>query len=79
MEISGASLYEVNQQLSAQEKVMGPKQRDYWYTDIRIWFRDNKNYFMLLCHDRRDFTLFRVTESPADAATALFECIDNRG
>ena len=58
---------------------MGPNQRKYWYEALRIWFRGNQVYFMLLCHDRRDFTLFRVTESPAEAATALFEYIDNRG
>lgn len=59
---------------------MGAALRKRVQEDLRLWFRDNiDKYAMLLCHDRRDITLFRVTESPADAAAAAFECFDNRG
>ena len=80
MEFKTASLYEMNKQLSANESKLGAAARKKAYDEVRFWFRDKiKEYAMLLCHDRRDYTLFRVIESPAEAATALFECIDNRG
>ena len=80
MELQAGSLYEVNKQLSAQERVMGAATRKKVQEDLRLWFRDGiETYAMLLCHDRRDYTLFRVVQSPAEAAAALFECLDNRG
>lgn len=80
MEFKTASLYEMNKQLSANESKLGAAARKHAQENVRLWFRDNiDKYAMLLCHDRRDYTLFRVTESPAEAAVALFDCIDNRG
>lgn len=80
MEIKTASLYEMNQQLSANEPKMGIAARKKAQELARLWFRDSiQKYAMLLCHDRRDYTLFQVVNSPADAAAALFDCINNRG
>jgi len=80
MEIEGASLYQMNKQLSANEKIMGAAARKRIWDVVRHWFRDSiDTYAMLLCHELRDYTVFRVVNSPADAADALFECIDNRG
>lgn len=79
-EIQGNNLYEINRQLSQSESIMGAAVRKKKQEELRLWFRDGiDTYAMLLCHDRRDFTLFRVIESPADAAGILFECLDNRG
>ena len=80
MEFKTASLYEMNKQLSANENKMGAAARKKAQEMARLWFRDEINtYAMLLCHDRRDYTVFNVTNSPAEAASILFECIDNRG
>ncbi len=80
MEFETASLYEMNKQLSAKEKAMGSTRRNKAQEESRQWFNNYiKRYAMLLCHDRRDYTVFSVVESAADAAAALFECIDNRG
>ena len=80
MEIQGNNLYEINKELSSKESAMGAGVRKKKLEDLRLWFRDGiDTYAMLLCHERRDYTLFRVVESPAEAAAALFECLDNRG
>lgn len=80
MEIQGNSLYEVNKQLSSQEKVLSQNQIKKRIDEIRLWFRDSiDTYAMLLCHERRDYTIFRVIESPAEAADILLECLENRG
>lgn len=80
MEIQGANLYEVNKQLSANEKLLTESRRQMRKNQIRLWFRDNvDHYAMLLCHERRDYTVFNIQVSPADAADILYECLDNRG
>lgn len=80
MEIQGNNMYEVNQQLSSQEKPMTSGRRKIRQEQLRLWFRDNiEQYAMLLCHEQRDYTVFSVIESPAEAAAILFECLDNRG
>lgn len=80
MEIQGNNMYEVNQQLSAQEKPLSSGRRKIRQEQLRLWFRDNiDHYAMLLCHEQRDYTVFNVIESPAEAAAILFECLDNRG
>ena len=80
MEIEGASLYEINKQLSANQSKLGAAARKKAQEDVRLWFRDQiDEYAMLLCHEQRDYTIFHVVASPADAAAALFDCIDNRG
>ena len=80
MEIQGNSLYEVNKELSSQEKILSQNQIKKKIEEIRLWFRDSINtYAMLLCHEQRDYTLFRVIDSPSEAAEALLECLENRG
>ena len=40
----------------------------------------NEMYYMLLCHDRRDYTVFRIKESKEECAKILIdECLKNRG
>ena len=37
-------------------------------------------YYMLLCHDRRDYTVFRINESKEECVKILIdECLKNRG
>ena len=83
MELQAGSLYEINKQLSANETPLDVIQYNKKLIKIAQWFRDGiDTYAMLLCHERRDFTLFRVSElaeSSDKAAAALKECLDNRG
>lgn len=37
------------------------------------------NYYMLLCHDRRDYTIFHTTVREGSAYLDLQECLINRG
>ena len=40
----------------------------------------NEMYYMLLCHDRRDYTVFRISESKEECVKILIdECLKNRG
>ncbi len=40
----------------------------------------NEMYYMLLCHDRRDYTVFRINESKEECVKILIdECLKNRG
>lgn len=80
MEIQGNSLYEINKELSSQEKILSQNQLKKKIEEIRLWFRnDIDQYAMLLCHEQRDYTIFHVIESPAEAAEILLECLKNRG
>ena len=37
------------------------------------------NYYMLLCHDRRDYTIFHTTVREGSVYLDLEECLINRG
>ena len=83
---SGLSLYDANKQLIKQTAkplthlqlaVIQPKIED-WFN----WIIDT--YAMLLCHERRDYTIFHLYENenpnpPAVAASELLSCLSNRG
>lgn len=82
----GNSLYDMNKQLMEQtgkelthlELVSKQEKLEDWFN----WEVDC--YAMLLCHDRRDFTIFHMYENqnpnpPAVAAKECLECLINRG
>lgn len=85
-EINLGSLYDMNKQLMEQvgepisELALYPYQ-----TKIEDWFNWNiDSYAMLLCHERRDYTVFHLYEKqnsnpPAVAAKELINCLLNRG
>lgn len=37
------------------------------------------HYYMLLCHDRRDYTIFHTTVTEGSVYADLEECLNNRG
>lgn len=37
------------------------------------------SYWMLLCRERNDYTIFRLEDSYCDFCDALIECLNNRG
>ena len=47
-----------------------------------IWSTFNQgcySYWMLLCRERNDYTIFRLEDSISDFESALIECLTNRG
>lgn len=47
-----------------------------------IWGRfpqGTYSYWMLLCRERNDYTVFRLEDSISDFESALKECLNNRG
>ena len=83
---TGKNLYEANKQLilqtikplTAPELVPIQSKLSEWFN----WIIDT--YAMLLCHDRRDYTVFHLYESenpdpPAVAAKELIGCLTDRG
>ena len=48
---------------------------------IYDYFKHGKEYFMLLCHEQRDYTIFNLQSVAAydNAVKNLKECLDNRG
>ena len=81
-EISAGTLYEVNKSLMKNQPVLSTEEiinkNDLIY-DFTERFDDV--YFMLLCNEKRDYTLFRIPLEgdikyvPQD----LIECLANRG
>ncbi len=83
--ISVGTLYDANKEIMKTGKPLShlelaaiqPKLED-WFN----WIIDT--YAMLLCHERRDYTIFHLYEKqnpnpPAIAAKELLECLNNRG
>lgn len=78
------SLYDMNKQVVAQHcEPLTSKQLDYELAGIGIWFSWTKNkYFMLLCHEERDYTLIHFSNGKRkyyEATRELLETLQNRG
>lgn len=81
-EINSGTLYEINQNLMANEKKMSGFDILSKQKHIEKYFeRQPFSYFMLLCHDARDYTLFKLqdTDSYKNGARELIDCLKNRG
>lgn len=81
--IGSISLYEMNQQIMSQQPVLDPIEFNTALNEIGVWFNKGVRYFMLLCHEDKNFTLFNIDlHNPtayAEAAKELGECLVNRG
>ena len=80
-EVSLGTIYDINKNImSKMDKLSNPALMNK-LKKVEQYFNENKMYFMLLCHERRDFTLFRLieTNSSQEAASILKECLQNRG
>ena len=88
IELTGANLYDMNKQLVEHyESKMSKKTLEKIINKIVIpYFEEslqNHKYFMLLCHDARDHTVFNILESDDSSkniiATELKDCFTARG
>ena len=79
-----ATVYDANKQLVKQtEKKLNHLELAARQTDLEKYFENNKKYHMLLCHERRDYTVFNLDEnsitSPMMAASEIIGCCTDRG
>ena len=84
MEIQGNSLYDANKQLVLEhEKVLTHLELARKQEELQGFFDDNViEYAMMLCHDRRDYTIFHLNStstSTYNAAKEVLLCCINRG
>ena len=82
--VSLGSLYEVNQNLMLHELEMSLEIINGKVTELKRWFEEriDEQYFMLLCKERSDYTLFNFshkTDVAELAAKDVIECMMNRG
>ena len=83
--IPAGTLYDMNKQIMQDRKPLNPLELGGCQSKIEDWFNMAIDcYAMLLCHDRRDFTIFHLYEKqnpnpPALAAKELIGCLTDRG
>lgn len=80
------NLYEMNKQLISQtQQPLNHLELAARQIKLENWFNWKiDSYAMLLCHERRDYTVFHLYEKanpnpPALAAKELIDCLMNRG
>lgn len=90
-EISFGNLYDMNKQLMEKEPAMNDLAIANARAHIRRWLETNftAKYFMLLCHELRDYTIFNLdktnswkqipTVTSYAAVKDIIECMTNRG
>lgn len=81
------TVYDLNKQLvETAEKVISPYKLNEKKKIIKQFVRESKDtYFMLLCNERRDYTLFNIINNKEEnklnelANVFVDECLKNRG
>lgn len=89
-EVSMGSLYDINKQLISNYAKMDDEKIKDKLVLVKDWVSESidQHYFMLLCHERRDYTLFNAQKTEQGNYTInqlnmitndLLECLQNRG
>lgn len=80
-DVALGSLYELNQQIMAQLPPQDEAIMNYNWTVIGDWFGKNqKRWFMLMCKERSDFTMFHITDNQfTKGISELQEVLKERG
>lgn len=84
-EIQMGTLYDVNKEAMKKEKRLSSKEvADAIKEKVVKFFSENKRYFMLLCNERKDYTVFKkanlsISQGEENFARDLKECLINRG
>lgn len=79
-EVSLGTVYDINKNLMDKEKRLSNSALRKKIDEIdKDFFK--KGYFMLLCHEQRDYTVFDITTdaNAGWAARELKDCLSNRG
>lgn len=82
---TGATLYDLNKEIMKKQKPMSNFAINNAKVEIILnWLHNevyiNHFYFMLLCNERKDYTIFKVNEdsNPNEMVDILIECFTNR-
>jgi hypothetical protein len=86
-EVSLGNLYDMNKQLMTNETGISAEVKEAKYKQLIDWIKYNYQsyYFMMLCHERRDYTVFHFKDTVPSIgdvqsmAADVFECMNNRG
>lgn len=91
-EVALSNLYEMNKQLMEKEPELTSEEKVDRINQLANWFQyshPEEKYYMLLCHELRDYTLFNLDKTnswknmPKDkcsiAAYDVIDCMINRG
>lgn len=81
-QIELGNLYEINQQLVDKLKPLTESQIDAVIDTMGEWFDSQYNehtYYMLLCNEMKDYTVFKRTDNSEEFGLVLKECLVNRG
>ena len=82
-EIGLGTLYDMNKNAMDNEKPLSSYALRNRLDLVKKYFQDNGKYFMLLCKEQSDYTVFRLTEKTITnvnkTASILGECLVNRG
>ena len=76
----GMTLYDMNKSIMLNEKKLTNQKMNQKMKELTEYFA-NGTYFMMLCHEMRDYTIFQLTSknNAKVAAEELRECLNNRG
>ena len=76
-EVSLGTLYDLNKGVIQQQPDLTAEQIAEKSTLVENFIKETKNkYYMLLCNDRRDFTVFTLLDGEDKSAKAAFEMVD---
>lgn len=84
-DISIGTLYDLNKTMVEQGKKLSTTALENKKGDIIRFLASTENqYYMLLCHEKRDYTIFRLTKKELKNRTEIAnilidECLFNRG
>lgn len=83
-EVTMGNLYDINKQIMTQAPCMSEEDIDKAVSMAASFIDDMDNkYYMLLCNERKDYTLFNLESGDSDghwfAAEDLIVCLSNRG
>lgn len=84
-DISIGTLYDLNKTMVEQGKKLSTTALENKKGDIIRFLASTENqYYMLLCHEKRDYTIFRLTKKELENRTEIAnilidECLVNRG
>lgn len=86
-EVSLGNLYDMNKQIMANEPEIGADVLTQKKEEMTKWVNEyfKQSYFMLLCNERKDYTVFRMRDSVATIGAVqnmvndVVECMTNRG
>ena len=70
------NMYEINQQLVNKENPLSNKEIDLKRTDLINYFKNKETYYMLLCKELSDYTVYVLKDSFNSRQKASYEVIE---